>query len=284
MNKRILLFALITFLSAGIHAQINFETGTLAAALEKAKLENKPVFVDVFAVWCGPCKRMAATAFTDPKVAEFYNKHFINVKVDGEKNDGPAVMSQFGITAYPTLLYFNADGSLAKKVVGGQDANQLLKQGIALADPESSPSLGARKAYHASKKKQADLNKLIAELSASDDDSLAHYTKIYYTSYPKLDLNDKAELEVFMWNENDPNKPVSKEFLDHPERVTSELYKQKLNMFIQESFARSVESADFAIVETSIRTVYPYLQKTVADMPKLDEYIEYARTEFNKNK
>jgi thiol-disulfide isomerase/thioredoxin len=284
MNKCFFLLALIALLASSSYAQIKFETRTLAAALEKAKKENKPVFVDVFAVWCGPCKRMAATAFVDPEVAEFYNKHFINVKVDGEKNDGPGVMSQYGITAYPTLLYFQPDGTLAKQVVGGQDAAQLMKHGAAIAKPEQSLSLPARKTYHASKKSRKDLNKLIGALAETDDDSLDYYAEVYYKAYPKLNLENKAEMEVFMRCENDLNNTQSKVFLDNPSRVSSEAYMQKLNMFIQQSYMNAVGASDFALMEKDIRVIYPYLQKSGAKIPELEAYIEYVRSEFNKVK
>lgn len=284
MNKRFFLLALIALLASGSYAQIKFETGTLAAALEKAKKENKPVFVDVFAVWCGPCKRMAATAFVEPKVAEFYNKHFINVKVDGEKNDGPGVMSQYGITAYPTLLYFQPDGTLAKQVVGGQDAAQLMKHGAAIAKPGQSLSLPARKAYHASKKGRKDLNKLIGALAEADDDSLDYYAEVYYKTYPKLNLENKAEMEVFMRCENNISSALSKKFLDNPAGVSSEMYMQKLNMFIQQSYMNAVQASDFALMEKDIRIIYPYLQKSGASIPELEAYIEYVRSEFNKVK
>ena len=284
MNKRILLFALIAFLSTGIHAQIKFETGTLAAALEKAKQENKPLFVDVHAVWCGPCKRMAATAFTDTKVADFYNANFISLKLDGEKNDGPSVMAKYGITAYPTLLYFNADGSLAKTVVGGQDVPQLLKHANAVAKPESSPSFTAKKAYHTSKKSQADLKKLIVGLSEAEDDSTNYYTQVYYEKYPKLDINDKAELEVFLRNEADPNKPVSKQYLDSFEKADKAQYIQKLNTFIQQSYTKALMANDFSIVEKDVRMVYPYMQKADPNVPEVETFIEYVRSEFTKPK
>ena len=283
MNKRTLLFALLTFFSFGATAQISFESGTLEAALAKAKKENKPLFVDVHAVWCGPCKRMAATAFVDPKVTELYNKGFVSLKLDGEKNDGPSVMQKYGISAYPTLLYFSPDGTLVKKVVGGQEAAQLISHGDFVLNPESSPSFKARKVYHSSKKTQKDTKAFIEGLVAAEDDSVDFYAAKYYAAYPKLDLNDKVELEVFMRNENDLHSPLSQDFLLHPERFDAETYSNKIGMFVQTSYAKAVEKKDFSIIEKDVREVYPYIQKANSQVPELESYIEYIRTEFNKN-
>ena len=56
---------------------IQFFTGTWDEALEKAKEENKLIFLDAYASWCGPCKRMSKSVFTDEKVGEFFNANFI---------------------------------------------------------------------------------------------------------------------------------------------------------------------------------------------------------------
>src|SRR6218665_1777384 len=84
-----------------VFAQIEFQHITLNEARTLAKTQNKPVFVDVYATWCGPCKYMANTTFMDKEIGNYFNAEFINVKLDGEKADGPTVMSDFGTTASP---------------------------------------------------------------------------------------------------------------------------------------------------------------------------------------
>ena len=42
---------------------IQFETGSWKEVLQKAKQENKLIFVDLYTTWCGPCKKMAAETF-----------------------------------------------------------------------------------------------------------------------------------------------------------------------------------------------------------------------------
>ena len=122
---------IIAFLSfAYVNAQgIEFFHGTFVEAQEKAKKEDKLIFMDCFAEWCRPCKRMAATAFVDAKVGKFFNDNFINVKMDMEKGEGPALQNKYGVTAYPTLLFLNGKGEISQKVVGGQEAAGLLGAG-----------------------------------------------------------------------------------------------------------------------------------------------------------
>jgi len=40
-----------------------------------AKQENKLIFLDAYASWCGPCKWMAANMFTNDTIADYYNKN-----------------------------------------------------------------------------------------------------------------------------------------------------------------------------------------------------------------
>lgn len=53
--------------------------------LNKASKDEKLIFIDCYTTWCGPCKLMAKNVFTDSEVGHFFNEHFINVKLDMEK-------------------------------------------------------------------------------------------------------------------------------------------------------------------------------------------------------
>ena len=54
-------------------------------AFERARLEDKPVLVDVGASWCHWCHVMDKESYSDPKIAEIINKHFIPIKVDRDE-------------------------------------------------------------------------------------------------------------------------------------------------------------------------------------------------------
>ncbi len=106
---------------------IKFEKGTWEAVLAKAEQENKPIFVDAYTTWCGPCKWMAKEIFTQKEVGAYINAHFVAYKMDMEKGDGPAFAAANKVNAFPTLLYFDSQGLLLHKAAGARNAEQLLK-------------------------------------------------------------------------------------------------------------------------------------------------------------
>jgi len=103
-------------------------------ALRQAQLQNKYIFVDAYASWCGPCKLLKATSFRNKKTAVYFNDNFINVSIDMEKGEGPELAMEWGIQAYPTLIIFDPSGKAISGTVGymsGADLVRFGKQALA---------------------------------------------------------------------------------------------------------------------------------------------------------
>ncbi len=98
-------------------------------AMQEAKKTGKPIFVDVYADWCGPCRELKKTTFKDPAAAAFFNDHFINISVNVEKGQGPELGAQWSIQALPTLLIVDSAGRVLSQSVGYLSAKQLLHWG-----------------------------------------------------------------------------------------------------------------------------------------------------------
>jgi len=112
------------------HTQgIAFFEGTWEQVLEKAREEEKPIFVDAYTTWCGPCKMMAQRVFPLEEVGALYNAHFISVQIDMETEAGLLFQQSYPVRAFPTLLYIDADGKLLKTVVGAQQGDALVQIG-----------------------------------------------------------------------------------------------------------------------------------------------------------
>lgn len=107
---------------------IQFSDMSFEDALKEAKSTNKLIFMDAYAAWCGPCKMMAKKTFTDSKVGEVFNENFINLKIDMEKGEGPALAKRYGVRAYPTLYFINGDGEVVHKIVGALGPDDFLER------------------------------------------------------------------------------------------------------------------------------------------------------------
>ncbi|GAB4001671.1 hypothetical protein GCM10028807_58400 [Spirosoma daeguense] len=108
---------------------IQFTDAAWKDILKKAKAEKKVIFLDAYASWCGPCKMLQKNVFTKKAVGEFYNGKFINVKMDMEKGEGPALAQVYPLEAYPTLLFIDGNGRVLKKVLGYQSPEDLIAIG-----------------------------------------------------------------------------------------------------------------------------------------------------------
>jgi len=97
---------------------IQFESTSWNEILAKASKEQKLIFLDAYADWCGPCKWMSKNVFTNDTVAQFFNENFINAKIDMEKGEGVQIAQKYGVRAYPTFLYINGNGELVHRTCG----------------------------------------------------------------------------------------------------------------------------------------------------------------------
>jgi thioredoxin 1 len=108
------------------------------ANFEELVLKNeRPVVVDFWAVWCGPCKMVAPEM---EKLAEKYDGAIDVVKVDVDAN--PALSQAFNIMSIPTIAFFRPDHQ-PQGVVGFRPLEQLEQQfGLTefTPQPEASPA------------------------------------------------------------------------------------------------------------------------------------------------
>ena len=128
--RRIILVLIISLSSVQLWGQegVKFENLTFQEALQKAKAENRWVFLDAYTSWCGPCKVMAEKVFTQAEAGDFFNSRFVNVKYDMEKGEGPALAKKLGVGAYPTFVLIKPDGTVHDKLVGGSDVAGIISR------------------------------------------------------------------------------------------------------------------------------------------------------------
>lgn len=95
-------------------------------ALKEAKQQHKLIFMDAYASWCVPCKLLKIKTFSNKHAGDFFNKNFINVAMDMERGMGPALLQDFGVSAYPTLIITDASGKVVAYTQGYMNTTQLI--------------------------------------------------------------------------------------------------------------------------------------------------------------
>jgi thioredoxin-related protein len=89
MKKILFLIFLLTSISAFSQKQNHglVHWLTLEEAQKKAKEQPRPILIDIYTDWCGWCKRMVATTYSDPEVAGYINQNFYPVQFNAETRD-----------------------------------------------------------------------------------------------------------------------------------------------------------------------------------------------------
>jgi thioredoxin-related protein len=202
MNRFILLISL--FICQFAVAQEKKETTGLVfeSALSwseikaKAKAENKPIFIDAWTTWCGPCVYMNKKVFPKPEVGAFFNKNFINVKLqlDSTTEDGDYVkswyadaqklMQEWNIQYFPTFIFLDSKGEPVHRAVGGSDAKTFIALGKDALNHKSQ-FYTLKNKYEAGKRDAALLYSLAQASNRAGIDDLAKQVTHQYLATQK---------------------------------------------------------------------------------------------------
>jgi thioredoxin-related protein len=110
---------------------------TIEEAQKLSENEPRKVFVDVYTDWCGWCKKMDKTTFTDASVVEYANKHFYAVKLKADSDNkvmfhGKEVTQAelaraLRVSGYPTIVFFDESFKQFQPVSGFRQPDEFMK-------------------------------------------------------------------------------------------------------------------------------------------------------------
>lgn len=124
---------------------VDFKSLTMKEAQAVAEKEKKMIFIDFYTTWCGPCKMMSSEVFTQEQVGTYFNRVFVNMKVDAEKGEGVELAKKYQVRAYPTFVVLRADGTEVYRTSGARPAEEFIDKIRKGIDPKWSPEGLARR-------------------------------------------------------------------------------------------------------------------------------------------
>ncbi len=229
MKKLFSLFILFISLSVFSQESINFEKGTFKEILAKAKKEKKLVFMDAFAVWCGPCKLMEKNIFTLPSVSEYYNANFINARFDMEKGEGQEIAMKYGVRSYPTFLFLNGDGEVVMKNYGYMGEKDFLT----IAQEANQPKYRNSSNKELFEKGESNPEFLLNMMSlyAQSDYELAKKASERYFKVKNNQPLTKDELGMLLYFIKSPSDPNYQIFVAKKQEITTLMSEDIYNQF-----------------------------------------------------
>lgn len=197
MYKPLLLLLLLVSFFEKNNAQtgVKFEPITWEKALEKAKENNKIIFLDAYTTWCAPCKMMEKEVFPRVPVGDFFNSNFICVKMDMERGEGIDLARRFNIHAFPTFIFVDAKENVLHADAGGKNITECIAMGNLALNPQE---------------RLATLDKKFAEGGNADVDFLKTYI---YKRFNLQNNSHQAAAEAYLNFQNDWTTPENMEFI-----------------------------------------------------------------------
>jgi thioredoxin-like negative regulator of GroEL len=93
-----------------------------AEVLRRARAEKKPIMVDLYATWCGPCKMLDRVTFADEEIGAWAKKTLVSAKIDAEKGEGRRLARRYAVHSFPTVLFLDPSGDELDRLMGAYDA------------------------------------------------------------------------------------------------------------------------------------------------------------------
>ena len=288
-------------------AGINFEhSQNWAAILAKAKAENKYIFMDCYATWCGPCKYMSRVIFSQKEVADYFNAHFISVAIQMDQTardsqeikdwyaDASAIAKDYGIGAYPTYLFFSPEGNAVHRLVGAtEDGKEFIaKSEDALDSNKQYYTLLREWQYH--KEDSAYLlHVLTTVLDVSDKENMIKVGNAFIDCFKGPVTHDKAMLIKRLVNSSESKG--FQLFLDSAFRIgelmndTNWVAERLSSIIFDEQvaplFAKEKTSLNWREISVNLKTKYPTIAQKLVGITEREFRYRISldiRAEFSK--
>lgn len=256
---------------------VEFEHGTWDEVLAKAQREEKPIFVDAYTTWCGPCKWMSKEVFPQTPVGSYINSHFVAYKMDMEKGEGPAFAKANNVMAYPTLLYFDSQGNLLHKAAGARDAEGLIQLSKDALSPEKQLG-GFIQRYKDGAREKAFLKQYLTLLAPSGED-ITKPLQEYWDQTSSEEKHSASMLEMMGMATNyfgNIEEPLTQYLIEHRSDYEGAVGKKKIRSYLWRTYTQEAiklavtrDKEKYKKIEAQLLAIFPEAKKDLKHRVRL---------------
>ncbi len=283
----------------------------LDAAIALAKQENKYVFVDTYASWCGPCKVMDRV-FEESEVSNYFNANFINVKIDMEGPQGDKMLYDYEVVWLPTLLVIDGSGMVLSKIdqlISGSELVKQARSAIAGQTPIAAPSVLSSNPFNTgggeNDSELEDYDPIEKEevIYVYDEKASSGRPHImYHEAYLHLQLMDgqhQMVVKKYLSTQSDWNKeknikfifdflqnvrsPHFEYFVSHRPRFEEVIGKEKVALTLSILISERITKGFPRPTLEEAKTLYRHLDPALSDQRAYDYYLPRLYNEGKKS-
>lgn len=252
-----------------LNAGIEFKDLTYRQAVKYSIQENKPLFIDFYTTWCGPCKILNSEVFPNESLGEYINTEFIAIKVDAEEQ--ASIAKKYGVSAYPTIIIAHVNEDINVRIIGKQSASSILQHAKESRDPKNTRLFELREEYNKGKRGEQFVLEYVTLLSKNNS-PYKHIAKDFVES-KEFNLRSKISLEIMLIAELDEKHPQMIQLLEHFDSKDEFQQKVFIELALRE-YDKSFKLRNIEIVKAFIdrhKTIFNLVMKkdgTVEDVLK----------------
>ena len=269
----------------GFCYRIEFQNLSLSEAVDLAKKENKKVFIHIGPKDNTTSQFMYDNIYSLAEVGEYYNQHFICLKVDEGSEEGKLIDYNFNTKYEPTMLFLTPDHYIVLKKIGSKKTEVVLKWGKFAANYEKSKFYWAEQAYKEGDRTKEVLYYYTFSLKSKDYNYIGPLRE-YQEAVPNLDLTDDKDFRIFCMLKHQPTDPKAKEFIANIESVNPKFRRLAGNKVVDLIFLQidlAVEQKDFSLFEKALETMYPAYEATITNGKSKAELLEMAKGRYESS-
>ncbi|NBV13583.1 MAG: thioredoxin family protein [Sphingobacteriia bacterium] len=271
--KRYLFIIVSCFFFLQGNAQMIFTEGNWNTVVAEAKAEKKYIMVDAYTDWCGPCKQMAKNIFPLPQVGDFYNKNFINYKLNMEKGEGVDFARNFQVGVYPSYLFFDSNGTLVHRTVGYKQGPQFIQDGAAALDTTKQLVTNIKKYQFGQRDSETLYNLALGLANAgARDESIEN---AYLSSLSPAQLITEKNYKFLVQTNGGYRSKTFRTILENRKAFQQMMGGSEVDQFLGENLFRAVQYAGgnrmTSLKDSIVKDIEAYF-----DSPVKDQYLLYS--------